>query len=97
LREEAFEGYKLDRQLDDQARRFLSSYVRNYFEFRKRKAYLSKIFDWYGEDFAPNEHQILLKISKYLREDVREDIQKNTDKWEIEFLPYDWNLNERKN
>src|SRR2546426_5293066 len=42
---------RLERQLEEQASRFLSDRSRN--RYRDDRLEVSKIFDWYKEDFAP--------------------------------------------
>ncbi len=93
LRAEPYYGSVLDEQLNDQAKAFLTSYSRNYFDKDKKIAYLSKLFDWYEEDFANNEKDLLLYVASYLEAGLANDIRKNIDSWEIEYLPYSWKLN----
>ena len=97
MRNEAYKPDELNAQLDGQAKAFLRNYVRNYFDLNKREAYLSKIFDWYGEDFAEDEDSLLIYLSRYLPDKVSSDIKKNAGLWEIEYLPYDWKLNDVAN
>ena len=51
LRNEAFTADKVEAQLDDAMRRFLSDRTRNRYNPQTRKLEISKIFDWYGKDF----------------------------------------------
>ena len=51
LREEAYVAARLERQLEEQAVRFLSDRSRN--RFRDGRLEVSKIFDWFKEDFEP--------------------------------------------
>jgi hypothetical protein len=51
LREEAFTAARMDAQLDEQTLRFMSDRTRNRFNAQRGRLELSKIFDWYGEDF----------------------------------------------
>ncbi|MGE5616766.1 MAG: DUF547 domain-containing protein, partial [Bacillota bacterium] len=51
LRNEAFVADKLDAQLDDAMRRFMSDRSRNRYNPATRSLEVSKIFDWYGKDF----------------------------------------------
>ncbi len=51
LREEAYVASRLENQLEDQARRFLSDRSRN--RYRDGKLEVSKIFDWFKDDFEP--------------------------------------------
>jgi hypothetical protein len=53
LREEAYVAPRLEAQLEEQARRFLSDRSRN--RFRDGRLEVSRIFDWYKEDFEPRE------------------------------------------
>jgi hypothetical protein len=50
LREEAFVAERLDTQLDEQAARFMADRSRN--RYAAGKLEVSRIFDWYGKDFA---------------------------------------------
>jgi hypothetical protein len=51
LREEAFVAARLDAQMDEQTLRFMSDRTRNRYNAQRGRLELSKIFDWYGEDF----------------------------------------------
>lgn len=94
LRPEAYEGSKLDQQLDDQAKFFLSDSSKNRFDVAAQKASISKIFDWYQKDFGEAKSEVLLAISKYLPDQIRKSIQSAPNKWEIDYTNYDWSLNE---
>jgi Protein of unknown function, DUF547 len=100
LREEAFVAEKLDAQLDEQTRRFMGDRSRNRFNSTSGKLELSKIFDWYGDDFKQGHrgiqslagfaasHADLLADSPADRERVR------GQQLAIGFLYYDWKLND---
>lgn len=94
LRSEAYEGLKLNQQLDDQAKLFLTDPFRNRFDVAARKASISKIFDWYQNDFGKDKSEVLVVISKYLPDQIRKSIQSAPDKWDVDYLDYDWSLNE---
>ena len=51
LREEAFVAERLDAQLDEQTQRFMSDRSRNRYNAQRGRLEVSKIFDWFGEDF----------------------------------------------
>ena len=51
LREEAFVADRLDAQLEQQAQRFMSDRTRNRWNPQRQRLEVSKIFDWFGEDF----------------------------------------------
>ena len=91
LREEAYTADKLDRQLDEQAARFLSDRSRN--RFAGGKLEVSKIFDWFKEDFGVRE-QYFSKYARLLADGP--DAQKAVaeGKAPITFLEYDWSLND---
>lgn len=96
LRNEAYTGEKLDEQLNDQAKIFLNDKYKNYFDEENKTAHISKIFDWYNDDFGNNDKRILKLISQYLPEKLSNDIKANTTKWQIEYNNYNWDLNEAK-
>ncbi|MFP1681423.1 DUF547 domain-containing protein [Alloalcanivorax sp. C16-1] len=95
LRPEAYTGDALDRQLDDATRRFLSDRQRN--RYRDGTLWVSSIFDWYREDFVADAgslgawlaaHADALGVPASARSALRDD------KLEIDFLKYDWSLND---
>ncbi len=51
LRREPYSAERVNRQLDDNMREWLSMPDRNRFDKAGNTAYISKIFDWYGKDF----------------------------------------------
>jgi len=82
LREEAYVAARLDAQLDAQAVRFLSDRSRN--RFRDGRLEVSKIFDWFKEDFEPRE--------KYFAQ-YAQVLGYPGGPVPIDFLDYDWSLN----
>ncbi|UCG53009.1 MAG: DUF547 domain-containing protein [Candidatus Latescibacterota bacterium] len=94
LRSEAYEGHRLDEQLDDQARVFFSERDKNYFDAENKEAHLSKILDWYSKDFGDNKREVLLYVSNYLPKDLALKIQEDPGAWTVKHTKYDWNLNE---
>lgn len=100
LREEAFVAERLDDQLEQQARRFLSDRSRNRFNPQRNRLEVSKIFDWYGEDFRLG-HRGISSLSDFLARfadqladsaDQRERIRSR--RADVVFLDYDWALND---
>ena len=102
LRNEAFLPEKLDEQLEDAFRRFLSDRSRNRYDTESRRLEVSKIFDWYGKDFERGWHgysSLKGTFAKYadLLADRPEDRAAIRDGHEdIAFLDYDWSLNDAK-
>jgi hypothetical protein len=85
LREEAYVGERLERQLEQQAVRFLSDRSRN--RYRDGRLELSKIFDWFKEDFEPREAYFARYAAAL---GVPEQIPP------LSFLDYDWSLNDSR-
>jgi hypothetical protein len=83
LREEAYVASRLEAQLDEQAVRFLSDRSRN--RYREGRLEVSKIFDWFEEDFEP--------LTKYL-ERYADVLGYPGGDVPIDFLDYDWSLND---
>ncbi|TDJ54019.1 MAG: DUF547 domain-containing protein [Ignavibacteria bacterium] len=96
LRDEAYEGFKLNKQLNEQARLFFMDETKNNFDLKKRTAYLSKILNWYSSDFGNDDQSILLYVSQFLDREIANDIRRNSSQWEIDHLSYNWDLNEIK-
>ena len=48
---------------------------RNKFDVKNKTAYLSKILDWFEEDFGENDEEVLLFVSKYLGMRLSADIK----------------------
>ncbi|HEX5092366.1 MAG TPA: DUF547 domain-containing protein [Burkholderiales bacterium] len=83
LREEPYVAGKLDAQLEEQAVRFLSDRSRN--RYRDGRLEVSKIFDWFKEDFEPR--------AKFFAR-YREALGYPGGDVPVEFLDYDWSLND---
>ena len=99
LRPEAYTPAELDAQLEDQTERFLGDRSRNYFDEMKQTLYLSKIFDWYGEDFEKpfRGTDSVASFAAHYRKELGMDDgsarKVSMGEYEIDFLDYDWNLN----
>lgn len=87
LRSEAYDGARLNAQLDDQARLFLSQKAKNDAGRGGETAYLSPIFKWYMEDFGGSRKSVLAFVKKWLPVE---------DSWTVDWTEYDWSLNEDK-
>ncbi len=100
LREEAFVADKLEAQLEEQARRFMSDRSRNRFE--GDKLMLSKIFDWYGGDFKLGYKGIsslgafAARYATQLADAPADRERVKSATLEVGFLDYDWKLNDAK-
>ena len=107
LREEAYVAERLDAQLEDQTRRFLADRSRNRFNPARGSLEVSKIFDWFSEDwqggyrgFAGDREPMQSRaqfFARYARllADIPAEQQLIADgKVPIAFLDYDWRLND---
>jgi hypothetical protein len=98
LREEAFVGERLDAQLDEQALRFMSDRTRN--RWANGRAEVSRIFDWYGEDFRLGHKGItslevfLARYADQLADGAEERAKIRSGPLTASFLDYDWKLNQ---
>lgn len=93
LREEAYTAARLEAQLEDQARRFLSDRSRN--RMRDGRLEVSKIFDWFKEDFEPRL-QYFARYAELLTPDAKEQNVISQGQARLAFLDYDWTLNDSR-
>ena len=102
LRNEAFTADRLEGQLEDAMRRFMSDRTRNRYNAQAKRLEISKIFDWYGKDFERGHkgfasvkgtaarYADLLADAPADRETVKAQAA------EVSFLDYDWALNDAR-
>jgi len=86
LREESYVAERLEAQLEEQARRFLSDRSRN--RYRDGRLEVSKIFDWFKEDFEPRAHYFSRYASLLGMPQGAAP--------PLAFLDYDWSLNDSR-
>ena len=99
LRSEAYVAGKLDAQLEDSVVRFLSDESRNRFNPQSGKLEVSKIFDWYGKDFAARSGSVEAWLAQYadkLAGEPKYQQMIRDRKAKLDFLDYDWALNEKR-
>lgn len=84
----AFTAGTLEVQLQASAERYLA-HPRGA-RVEGKTLYLSKIFDWYQDDFGGNEKAMLNALSKYAPESKAAGIREHTGRIKYE---YDWDLN----
>lgn len=94
LRSEAYIGDRLDEQLEEQGRNFFSQKIKNHFDEEKKVATLSKIMDWYADDFGKNDKEVLVYVSRFLPDELMKSMQTNQKKWRVKYTDYDWSLNQ---
>lgn len=88
LNREAFSGPKLEEQFEKLAKGYVNSERGVKYEAASKSAALSKIFDWYKDDFK-GEGGALAFINKRRSAAIAPDAK-------ISFQDYDWGLNEVK-
>jgi hypothetical protein len=102
LREEAFVAARLDAQMDEQALRFMSDRTRNRWNAQRQRLELSKIFDWYGEDFRLGHRGIAslpafaARYADQLADAPADRERIRAGKADIAFADYDWSLNDAR-
>ena len=92
LREEAYVPKRLNEQLDDQGRIFLSTPQKNRVDLKDHIVCLSPIFKWYAEDFVKASGSVLAFVLSYFPAEVSNQISK--EKFTIEYTEYNWALND---
>jgi hypothetical protein len=83
LRNEAYTGDLLDKQLDEQAIFFINDTSKNIIARDELK--LSMIFNWFESDFTKNGD-----LKEFIQQYITVDLNPDAD---VSFLPYDWGLN----
>lgn len=99
IRNEAFVAARLDVQLEDSLRRFLADRSRNRYNPEIDQLEISKIFDWYGDDFigfrgASSVSGFLGGYAELLTDSTSEQLRVRAGDTPIRYLDYDWRLND---
>ena len=88
LRSEPYEGYVLEKQLEEMTELFINDPKRNRLD--GNTLYVSRIFKWYAKDFNSD---ILGFFLKYARGELKETLTKHRKEIRVKYLKYDWSLN----
>lgn len=86
LRMEAYRGSKLDVQLDQQTRITFNNKTKGYILEGGNVVRVSKVMDWFGEDFNDGD------LNSWLTTYKPDAVNSGT---EVKFLDYDWSLNKQ--
>jgi hypothetical protein len=89
LPKEAYRASDLNRQLDHQARLFLSDTRKNRFDPATNTLYLSPIFKWFKADFEDVAGSVPAYVAQYL-----DDPNIGKPGVKIKYTKYDWSLND---
>ena len=107
MRDEPYYGDRLDGQLNDQAKKFLTNPLAFKIDREKGKVYLSALFEpgRYGKefleqystdkkfrDFAPDVRAILNFVSKYISDEDASFLE--AGKYSVNYMTYDWTIND---
>jgi hypothetical protein len=95
LRNEAYIPQRLDEQLSDNARQFFSRGNSLQISEDGTTIYLSSILKWFGRDFGPDDASMLSRIMPFLP-DRATGLVTASPPPHIQFLDYDWSLNDRQ-
>ncbi len=88
LPQEAFDAEALEAQLESAAREFLNDSRSVRVDVAAGEVWLSSIFDFYTEDFAPDRRgeSLIAYVNRYRDEPIDPGLA-------VKFIPYDWTLN----
>ncbi|MDX2127698.1 MAG: DUF547 domain-containing protein [Chloroherpetonaceae bacterium] len=92
LQSEAYEGFKLEAQLERAARNFINDTLRNEIQIGSPKIKIAQIFNWYSADFS-KFGGVKSFLARYLDEPKRSWLLDGVK--EIEYFGYDWSLNSK--
>jgi hypothetical protein len=109
LREEAYVASRLSGQLEQQARRFLSDRTRNRYDPATNRLEVSRICDWYKADWTSgyrglegngppvrSREQFFARYADALADNPEHQKAIREQKAGIDFLEYDWALNDAR-
>lgn len=108
LREEAYVAGRLDAQLEEQARRFLSDRTRNRFNPATHRLEVSEIYKWFKEDWTSgyrgigtagpieSREQYFARYADLLADSPADRKLVAEGRAPIDHLDYDWSLNDAR-
>lgn len=95
LRAEPFAADRLDEQLEDATRSFLADPAHVVVEQGKKpKLTLSKLFDWYADDFTAAAGSVPAYVAKHFPALPRQAEDGTPIEWKLSYADYDWTLND---
>jgi len=109
LREEAYVAERLEAQLEEQARRFLSDRSRNRYNAASGRLEISEIFKWFREDWesgytgfagktspVKSREEYFARYAKILADDPKGQKLIMEEAAALRFVDYDWSLNDSR-
>ncbi len=89
---EAYTAEKLESQLEMNTVSFINNSSKNMYDIDKKTASISKIFDWFPEDFSKHSGSVQKYLANYVEDPAVADMFAN-EKFRIKYMKYDWSLN----
>lgn len=89
---EAYVAKKLEQQMEDNTRRFINNEFKNQFDTEKKVARVSKIFEWFTEDFENHSGSVQKFLAAYVEDSTLAKLLAE-DTLRLQYLNYDWSLN----
>jgi len=83
-----YDPMKLDNQLDQQTKVFITDQNKNSIDKNQNVLMLSPIFDWFKEDFIAKSGSVIEFVNPYFGNQVNNEFK-------IEYTNYDWSLNDQ--
>jgi hypothetical protein len=90
LRNEAYVAEKLDAQLTEQMRAFVTDPTRNRIDPAKKELAVSEIFKWFAEDFERDAKSVQEFLARYAPPESAAFLRGA----KLRYLDYDWDLND---
>lgn len=100
LQDYAFLPNKLEEQFQEAMRDFYKSELHFKIDDKEKKLYVTKIFDWFSEDFYSDDkeevalYDFLIANAEY--EKLKRKLESIKGVYDIEYLEYSWDLNDQK-
>jgi hypothetical protein len=92
LSSNAYLSGDIDSQLHDAATRFINDPTRNRFDLERRIAFISSIFDTYGEAFSAAGGSVQQYMARFVN-DARVQDALRLNEFELNYEAQDWSLN----
>jgi hypothetical protein len=94
LLNEAYVPDHLDEQLAANTRAFFADPSKFRYDVQQRTIFVSPILDWFGEDFGGAKAEQMRRIATFFPDPVARQLAESGDAT-IQFLDYDWSLNDQ--
>jgi hypothetical protein len=92
LRSRIYRPETLDAELDAVTRAFVNDRDNNAFDVTAKQATLSRIFDWYRDEFERDAGGLGAYLARYVDDEALAESLRSDD-WDFDFRDYDWSLN----